>query len=114
MNVVMSEKQVMELLEIQLAHDRAIDDKFELRERLELPCDLTVNLLDVIADCCGVPKDNTIETNASNIAMSTGVYPEGVYCRDWLLNEFRDVTEGKSTLESFVDSLRSESSTCET
>ena len=92
----MKDKHVVELLEIQLKHDKTMD---RLEKALGVPCDIyeifPLNLLDIVADLLGVPEDNTLE----NYNEDTGTYTDGYYCRDWV----RDLWSPTYELEAIND-----------
>jgi len=97
---------VRQLLEAQLAHDKAM-------RRLEdagvdLNKEVYVDITDIIADWYGIPKDNTVETHAMDRAMQTGDWPEDAYCRDWLLDEWGKVQEQNATIDDFIAILQKE------
>ena len=48
---------------------------------------------DSISDSFGIPKDNTVETNACSRVNEYGEWPDDVYCRDWILSLFSEDCE---------------------
>lgn len=66
--------------------------------------EIDINLIDIVADMIGVPSDNTNEFDTC----SAEEWPEGCYCRDWLLHEWDDVVDGKITVDDFIAEMRKE------
>ena len=96
---------VKRLLDIQLRHTNALE-KVEMCG-VSLPRVLDLDLLDVIADWYGIPKDNTVETDqfqTSRSAVCDRVndsvdLPDNGYCRDWIMDEWSQVQDGESTFD---------------
>lgn len=99
----MKDKHVVELLEIQLKHDKTMD---RLEKALGVPCDIyeifPLNLLDIVADLLGVPEDNTLE----NYNEDTGTYTDGYYCRDWVHSMWWDCRALKDPIKGFIDNIK--------
>jgi len=91
---------VMRLLEIQLIHHNALERLSAVG--VELPEDVEVDVLDLIADLCGVPEDDTGEIEVWEHFRDTGKWPEGTYCRDWILDEWTKVQNGDASFKDFV------------
>lgn len=72
---------------------------------LRPPAALYFDGIDLAADIIGVPADNTVETKACDIANATGEWPEGAYCRDWLLFMWCGVEDGEATIEQVVAAM---------
>ncbi len=72
---------LIKLLEIELKQSRMHD---KLRDLVGGECDnlYAEGIVDVVLDALGVPVDNTVETNACDVANATGVWPDWAYCRD--------------------------------
>lgn len=94
---------VMRLLEIQLIHHNAIERLSAVG--LELPEDVEVDVLDLIADLCGVPEDDTGEMEVWEHVQETGEWPEGTYSREWILDEWTKVQNGDASFKDFVSVL---------
>ncbi len=59
--------------------------------------------LGIVLDLLTVPDDNVIETNAADISILTGKWPEGAYCRDsW----YDDWEEWEGTPREFIQYAR--------
>jgi hypothetical protein len=98
-------EQLIALLECQRTHDAAWREFPMLYE--DKP-DLQMHTLDIVADIVGVPADNTVETQACEIANATGEWPEDAYCRDWVFHDWESVEDGKQTAEWFLRQLEEE------
>lgn len=98
---------VTEILAAQLEHDRRWRTFSQLLGGgdVGLVEDLQLDLLEILADSIGIPRDNTEETHACDRANETGVWPEEAYCRDWIWNAWNDVILGARPLDSFVSEL---------
>ena len=59
---------------------------FDIGVSVDFPCDPLGRLLDF----AGVPADNTVETNACEIANETGEWPRNAICRDSFYDEALD------------------------
>lgn len=59
-----------------------------------------------IADSFGIPKDNTIETDACSRVMEDGEWPKGSYCRDWVIDLFNDCGDGEKTAADVFNELK--------
>ena len=94
---------VMRLLAIQLIHHNALDRLSAVG--IELPEDVEVDVLDLIADLCGVPKDDTNEMEVWEHVRDTGEWPEGMNCRDWILDEWTKVQRENASFQDFVSVL---------
>ena len=94
---------VMRLLEQQLKFDRAANAYREKHGDESMEID--IDLVELVADMYGVPQDNTVETDACSIASATGEWPDGAYCRDWLLHCWMNVVEGRWSVLRFVKEL---------
>ena len=97
---------VMRLLEQQLKFDRAANAYRE--KHGEYSMEIDIDLVEIVADIYGVPQDNTVETDACDIANETGEWPEGAYCRDWLLHCWTNVVEGRWDVRRFIQEIRDE------
>ena len=103
------------LLEMDAAHDKKVEqlEKAIGADGTNLYLD---GLLDIVLDALGVPADNTLETNACDIANATGEWPEGSYCRDFWRDAWWNTTRGESetTIANFPawvrEQLKAESS----
>lgn len=63
----------------------------------------------LIADLCGVPKDNCAETNACDRANETGEWPDDAYCRDWLFDTFYALPDSSTeTISEWLSELEEE------
>ena len=91
---------IVDLLILQVAHDDSLNRLSAVG--VELPQDLELNILDLIADWCGVPEDETCKPEAREYHDNTGRYPKDTYCRDWMHNEFEIVQNGDVSPEDFV------------
>ncbi len=61
----------------------------------------------LVLDALGVPADNTVETNACDIANETGVWPEGAYCRDWAYEKWYNLRrQKKPNAKKFIAHMR--------
>lgn len=64
------------------------------------------SIIQHVADLLGIPADNTVETNACDIANRYGAWPKWAYCRDWLSVLWDRVHWGDTyTVEDFVDDM---------
>ena len=72
---------LIKLLEIEIKQSRMHD---KLQDLVGGECDnlYAEGIVDVVLDALGVPADNTVETNACDVANATGVWPDWAYCRD--------------------------------
>lgn len=69
---------------------------------------IEVSLESFLCDICGVPEDNCEEMRATDIANETGEWPEGAYCRDWVLQLLNDFEEDRETADEVLDKLLKE------
>lgn len=106
---------LVRLLEMDAAHDKKVE---QLEKAIgAIGTNLYLDgLLDIVLDALGVPADNTIETNACDIANATGEWPEGSYCRDFWFDAWLHTKRGESetTIANFPawvrEQLKAESS----
>ena len=91
------------LLEVQLMHDRAM--KLVIDAGIHLGQEHDIDILNIIADWYGVPKDNTLETDACSRALVTGEWPDDAYCRDWVYDEWQLAVDGERDIEQFISLL---------
>lgn len=66
-------------------------------------------LFETALDLLGVPRDNTAETNACDIANATGQWPDDAYCRDWTYDAW---DKCKRNPEKFIAVMEKEISKC--
>lgn len=91
-------KEVLKILEAMVEAEQFIDGVVEVvGDEGNAP-----SLLNEMADLVGIPKDNTVETNACDIANNTGYWPKGVYCRDWIYNAWEDYGRDKNIFIKFL------------
>ena len=78
---VLGDDLLIKLLEIEIKQSRMHD---KLQDLVGGECDnlYAEGIVDVVLDALGVPADNTVETNACDVANATGVWPDWAYCRD--------------------------------
>ena len=93
---------LVRLLEMDAAHDKKVEQLEKAIGTAETNLYLD-GLLDIVLDALGVPADNTVETNACDIANDTGEWPDGSYCRDFWYWAWWDTKRGESetTIENF-------------
>lgn len=60
-------------------------------------------LLELALDILGEPKDNTIETNACEIANTTGEWPEGSHCRDFIIDIYLLMVGKHNDIDGYID-----------
>ena len=60
-----------------------------------------------ILDLLGVPKDNTVQTNACGIATKTGEWPEWAYCRDWAYELYDTFITQRHDIDGFIKAIES-------
>jgi hypothetical protein len=97
----LTDNVVIKLLRIEVEHSKKVE---KLEEALGTEhSNLHLDLIDLVLDVLGIPVDNTCETNACEIANTTGVWPENAYCRDDWYEQWYDIKSGKSkvTIEEF-------------
>jgi hypothetical protein len=97
---------VVKLLERQKAHDLCCNSLTDLG--IDIMDGLSFDCVDFIADLVGWPPDNTVETNACEIANATGEWPGDAVCRDWIYDAWNRVTEGSWTVEKFLEYITRE------
>lgn len=83
------------LLEMDASHDKKVE---QLEKAIgTYGANLYLDeLLDIVLDALGVPADNTVETDACDIANATGEWPEGSYCRDFWYDVWWNTKRGES------------------
>ena len=97
---------VYRLLEAQKEHDKNLDEISEYSDGVDLA--IRFDSVYPIADLLGVPKDNTVETNACEIMTDTGEWPEDAYCRDWIYYRWNECLSGEVSIFSFVQEMLAE------
>lgn len=72
---------------------------------VELNCPIAGNwlLLHLALDILGEPKDNTVETNACEIANETGEWPEGSHCRDVIVDVYLLMVVKRNDIEGYIE-----------
>ncbi len=104
MNTI-SDEQIIALLQLEADHDTRVE---ALEKATGGDCDnLRINLIDVILDIMGVPKDNTTDFDLSEVPD----WPEGCFCRDWLHELWDDAKKNNDDfqmLQLFLDDVRNQ------
>lgn len=93
-----------ELLKLQRQQDKW-HDEIEASGHIEINCPIAGNwlLLHLALDILGEPKDNTIETNACEIANETGEWPEGSHCRDVIVDVYLLMVGKRNDIEGYIE-----------
>lgn len=108
-NPTIGDSILIRLLQLDVSHDKKLKKLEQLIsvDNAELHLD---GLLDIVLDVLGVPPDNTVETDAVNIANTTGKWPEGSYSRDPFYDAWFAIKRGQSetTVEKFPEWVRAQ------
>ncbi len=93
-----------ELLKLQRQQDKWLNET-EACGHIEIdePISSSYLLLDLALDILGEPKDNTIETNASEVFQETGEIPQGTHCRDYIHDVYCLMVGKHNDIEGFID-----------
>ena len=111
MNIILStpDDLIIKLLRLDAAYDKvAAKYMFEESELRDAADTYASGVFDAILDSLGVPPDNTIKTNACDVANVTGAWPWYGFCRDSWVDKWRETAEGTSgiSIEQFPDWVR--------
>ena len=83
MNYPSQHEIVLTILELIGSMERGESPADHVKEPALTAVDYWISdLLDIAADVAGIPRDNTVETGACDVANSTGSWPIWGYCRD--------------------------------
>ena len=101
-----SKELITSLLAAQIADD--IKFKEDLKNNPDFEYDLGdgIDVLNIIADFLGVPEDNSCdEEDLIHEMAQYGIWPDGVYCRDWLYFAMDEIAVGTKTIKGFIDEM---------
>ena len=97
----MKDKHAVELLKIQLKHDLKMK---KLGEALGEQCDIheifPLDLLDIVADLLGVPKDNYDDLPPNHRGGPNGV--PNYYSRDWVWERWFECRDLEDPIGNFI------------
>lgn len=88
----------LRLLQEQLNFDRAANAY--RAEHGQCSMEIDIDLIEIVADMYGVPQDNTVE-----LGVGIGPWPDDAYCRDWLLDRWREVLAGECDIAQFTKEI---------